>query len=187
MKIIRMVVCIGLVVATFICIPVPSQATPNARMSLNTWVNHISPKCAALGFNLRSKDEYPKCKISDAELKVIRSADRVNSPDILTFQFDNIFALGVRFFAFILIYVLCFNISLNRKVLKKSICSLFLSAGIFICFFLIRAVIFGYIVVNNPVEYIGNFDNPIRIAMILFLALPLIVGIKKEENKEGEK
>lgn len=187
MKIIRMVVCIGLVAATFIYIPVPSQATPNARMRLNTWVNHISPKCAALGFNLRSKDEYPKCKISDAELKVIRSADRVNSPDILTFQFDNIFALGVRFFAFILIYVLCFNISLNRKVLKKSTCSLFLSAGIFICFFLIRAVIFGYIVVNNPVEYIGNFDNPIRIAMILSLALPLIVGIKKEENKEGEK
>ena len=187
MKIIRMVVCIGLVVATFIYIPVPSQATPNARMRLNTWVNHISPKCAALGFNLRSKDEYPKCKISAAELMVIRSADRVNSPDILTFQFDNIFALGVRFFAFILIYVLCFNLSLNRNVLKKSIYSLFVSAGVFIFIFLIRAVTFGYLVVNNPVEYIGTFDNLIRITMILSLAFPFMVGILKKENKKGEK
>ena len=48
-------------------------------------------------------------------------------------------------------------------------------------------MIFGYLVVNNPVEYIGNFDNLIRIAMILSLALPLMVGIKKEKNKEGEK
>lgn len=187
MKIIRVSVSIVLAIAAWVYIPVPSQMTPNAKMNFNNWANLVSPRLAAFGFNLHNHESFPKCNVRGYELMVVRSEDKVNNPDILTFQFDNIAALAVRFLVLIFIYVVCFKASFDFAASRKSIYGLFLSVMLFSLLFLIRAVAFGVLVVNNPVEYIGVFDNLFRFVMISPFVIPIVLNGAKDKNTGVER
>lgn len=171
----------------FYFIPVPSAQTPHARMPLNDIVNRISAKCTAEGFLGSAAGSQPETHVEGARLTAIMRANGTGQPRVerLTFEFDNIFALGVRILAFIAAFIMIY--------LRQSVgwCRILLAVagGLITLPILIfaRDFLFGVFLTQIPADKItGWFDTPFRILiMIMTLFTPLVI-CQKIKGKEGK-
>lgn len=185
MKYAKLILFIILATGTYFLVPVPSCSTPNATMSLNTKVNSLSLRLSELGFKGCALSESSKCQIQGECLVVARNEKMYDSPDRLTYQVDNIFALGVKVFMIVTLYTLIFCSFGANNDWKRSLKLLGTCAGLFVALLLVRALIFGIIIRFTSVNLIAFLDNPIRFLLIAVLALPcFLLGKGKEEVKQ---
>lgn len=148
---------------------IPVNAQSDAALCINTWANECAPQMAAFGFRSFSKEEYPKCAVDGCDLIVMRSADIIVPHEHLTFRVDNIVALGAFVLSLMAAYFLTIKWKNSLRTILWRLAGFASGAIVFSLFYIARNVFFGYYVVNHSVETIHQFDNPIRLVLILFL------------------
>lgn len=142
----------------------------SVRAATNCWANGVSAKVAALGFNIHNCAEYPSCKVAGKELRIYRSQERIGEPDILTFEFDYSFSLGIALWLVIMAYNFAFKVNFTSKAVANTLVVGVIAASVYFALMLLRDATFGAIVVNHPVETIGKFDNPVRWTLVVIMA-----------------
>lgn len=186
-------------------VPVPSKATPEAEMALNTWANTISPQIAAWVFEKRGQtyseqkysdgrnpmvaggSEEPSCSVRGADLLVFRHGCSPLIPDCLTFRFDNIVAICVRVWIVVMLYLAIFECGRRFNDLLRLVCAGFVGAVAFSLAFTVRSIMFGYIVYDKAVETIRDLDDPMRCVLFTFMVVAMIlVGTRKRSIGGGE-
>ncbi len=159
----------GLVVALIALVywefPVPSAKTPNAQLALNTWANEKSAQLALLGYKfmgyrLFDSDISPRAEVSNQSLCIYRNGTAI--PDVLTFHADNIVALGLLTIVVMGIAGVGANKLNSYKAWKQNVKAIVIGAAVFAALFVVRDFLFGVYVHDNPVEAIGQFDEPVR-------------------------
>lgn len=193
MKKIRIMTVIRVIVAVFLgylaieLIPVPSKATPNADMFLNTWANQYSPRIAAHGFDSFNEKverpacyveevKFPYCYVNGNELLIVRSQTKQHFPDHLTFQADNIVAICVQVLALLAIYTLAFEFKASLSFIGSLLVSSLIGVAFFAVGFIARNYFFGAYVVSHSVESLAFWDNLSRTILPLLLCCGWIAG-----------
>lgn len=183
-KALKSVVMVILCFLAYVLVPIPSAKTPNSELALNTWANSESAKLALVGYKGASNADSAEVIVHDQALCVYRDGNRV--PDVLTFKYDNIVALGVLVFLFATIWLFVDYWPKNGKELMNNIQALLLGACTFMIIFVSRGVWFGMYVHSHPVEEIGRFDNPIRVVMLLTMMLAIVARTAKRHDSSNE-
>lgn len=183
--IVRLAVAVALFAAVWVLVPIPSESTPQARMAFNSWMNGLSPRMAEAGFNLVKGDgDYPFCKVSGETLMIVRDEAEGRHPHRLTFATDNIAALGVRYWLLIAVYFALFHVTKDRKTWGSFAKIAVSSAVILPLMICLRGVVFGAVAALRGPEAIRSLDNPVRVAIILAMLLPLIFSSLHGQRKE---
>lgn len=182
--ILKTIVIVALVVLTYHIVPVPSAQTPNARLELNTWANGKSAELALLGYKIMVDTDSPKATVENQSLCIYRNAGRI--PDILTFHYDNIVAIGFRTLLLVIIGAFMFYWPTCRKEYMNRISIVMASALIFIIALIVRDISFGIYVHSHPVEAIGGVDDIIRKSMIWLMMVPLLAVLRTKRGSANE-
>ena len=168
-RVLRYGLFVAALVATHFLMPIPSSKTPDAKMAINTWANSISAKIAQIGFDWGRGDDGSASQVDGAVLTVVKPAGNEAIEEHLTFQYDNIVAIGVKcllalaFYLFIVKLIPC-----KHDVVRKCLALLF-GSFMFSLGFVVRDFLFGVYIADHPVCAVTKFDDPVRMALVFIM------------------
>lgn len=188
MRFIRACLLVAAGLLALFLIPVPSAQTPHARMPLNDAINRISAQIADEGLRGIAVGNQAKTQVEGARLaaKIYEKGSDQPRVEKLTFEFDNIFALGIRILAFATAFIVIYlwqSAGWLRVLVAVSGGLIMLPGLIFL-----RDLLFGMLLTQTTAAVItGWFDNPLRILILLLTLLtPLIICGYKGKKQEGK-
>ena len=169
-------------------IPVPSAQTPYARMPLNDTVNRLSAQVAKEGLYGVATGKQTEAHVEDSCLVAVICEKNTGQPRIerLTFEFDNIFAIGIRILAFVTAFIIIYlwqAVGWCRPLLAVAGGFVVLPSLIFL-----RDFFFGALLTQITASTITSWlDSPFRFfILIITLFTPLAICGYKSEKKEGK-
>ena len=187
-QIIKATLLFAVVLIALFLIPVPSAQTPNARMPLNDTINCLSARIADDGLRAVAVGEQVKTQIEGARLAATIYEKGSDQPRIekMTFEFDNIFALGIRILVFATAFILIYlwpTAGWRRALLAIAVGIITLPILIFI-----RDFLFGALLAQTTAAKITEwYDNPLRFfIMIATLLIPLAICGHKGKKQEAK-